>query len=475
MIADIKSMGYWELRKEISKLIPRMTQFLPETTKTAAVKEKGRKSGYRQYNIRTGEMVKQERLLNTEEVSSFLEISIRAAACPMPFNIDIWDGLLCPFGCKYCFADAFRASLYTAFFDNSKSMGVRHCRPDYYKRELDKLFEKVRGADPLTLTNDIQKAIAMEIPMRMGIRFEDFIAHEKRAGVSLAMIKYLSENDYPLMINTKSALPGEDTYAEALGSNKAGSAIHFTMISCDEDFLKKVEPGAPSFRKRIQAAKNLVEAGVRVVARIEPFLIFLTDEPDMVLEYIEWLHWAGIQNITFDTYSYSANNPGIRSSFRKIGMDFDRFFTLGCDSQALGSILLEKFMEVFQNHGFSCSTFDLGCAGANSQTICCEVGDFFENSGFNYGSSVGASRYIISQKGKPVTWKMFEDYVISKGGFLSEKLKAEVKGLWNMEGNSAYFINWSAGVEPYGRDHNGIVWRHKADYDFREEVVKGVI
>jgi hypothetical protein len=72
-----------------------MTQLGTSNRKSEAVREKGRKKNYSQFNLREGEWRKQERLLNTEEINSFLEISVRAAACPMPFNMDIWDGLFC--------------------------------------------------------------------------------------------------------------------------------------------------------------------------------------------------------------------------------------------------------------------------------------------------------------------------------------------------------------------------------------------
>lgn len=103
MIKDIKDMSYWELRKAVSKIIPRMTQLVTSSRKSEIVREKGRKKNYSQFNLRHGEWRKQERLLNTEEINSFLEISVRAAACPMPFNVDVWDGLICPFNCIYCF------------------------------------------------------------------------------------------------------------------------------------------------------------------------------------------------------------------------------------------------------------------------------------------------------------------------------------------------------------------------------------
>ena len=199
-------MNYYDLRKQVSRIIPRMAQLTSEMQK-AGIKEKGRKANYSEFSLIHNQFIKRERLLNEEEVSSFLEISIRAAACPMPLNIDVFDSTRCAFACKYCFADAFRATLYSAFFDNSKTMGIRHCNPDFYKKELDKLMP-LRGSKERL--QGFQKAIALDIPMRFGIRFEDFLPIERKFGISLELLRYLSNQNYPVMINTKSALIGEE-------------------------------------------------------------------------------------------------------------------------------------------------------------------------------------------------------------------------------------------------------------------------
>lgn len=464
---------YYDLRKRVSKIVPRMTQLTGRRKHQGAVREKGRKGGYKEFKLGSGKWVKQERLLNTQEINSFIEVSCRAGACPMPLNLDVWDGLLCPFKCLYCFANAFRASLYTAFFDNSKTMGLRHCNANKFKAELDKLMES-RGNDPHEIHNEVAKAIAMEIPIRFGIRFEDFLDEEEGEGISLQLLEYMADLDYPTMINTKSALVGRGNYLKALARNKGKAAVHITLISSNNKLLKALEPGAPSYDERIEAMENLVQAGVRVVARIEPFLPFLTDEPDDVDRYIEDMQRIGVKNITFDTYSYTANNPGIRQSFLNIGIDWERIFTLGCSSQALGSLLLGSFMDIFRAEGFSCSTFDMGNAPSNDQIICCEVDDWFEDAGFNYGCTVMAARYI--QKARwPVGWAEFETFVNKHGGFLSEALKLEVHQLWNIEGKSAYSHVWAAGMEAVGWDENGIVWMHSPETDFREELLEGLI
>ena len=248
------------------------------------------------------------------------------------------------------------------------------------------------------------------------------------------------------------------------------------MISSDEKLLKNLEPGAPSFKRRLWAARRLVQEGVRVVARIEPFLVFISDKKDYVENYMGQIWEAGIRHITFDTYSYTAHNPGIRKSFINAGYDFERLFLLGCDSQGIGSLLLGKFMELFRDRGFSCSSFDMGNVPSNSQAICCEVGDWFQpETNFNYGCTVYASRFIKEKKGKEVSWYDFKDWVNFKGGFLSDSLENDVHHLWNMEGNSAYSHSWSAGLLNCGWDQYGMRWKYSPEKDFREEILDNIL
>lgn len=369
-----------------------------------------------------------------------------------------------------CYADTFRASLYTSFFDNPRSIGIRHCNPDYYKAELDKLFQyrgkRVENADEKV------KAISLDIPMRFGIRFEDFLPVEANRGISLNMLQYLSENAYPVMINTKSDLVGREKYVKALANNPAGAAVHLTMISSDDKLNKDLEPGAPPFQKRLWACKQLISAGVRVVARIEPFMVFINDEPDYVHEYLESIQEAGIKHVTFDTYSYSARNPTIKSAFLRKGYDFDRMFLLMSECQWLGSLLLGKFMDLFRERGIKCSTFDMGNVPTNDDPICCNVGDWFQG-GWNLGSIVSMVRFIMDSP-HPVGWKDYQQYVNENGGFLSQKLEKEVQNLWNIKGNDAYSPDWAPFIQPAGMDSDfNIKWYYnKRVPDYREERIK---
>lgn len=474
-------MKYLELREMVKNIIPRRSQFEELEKLKGLVKEKGRKSNYKEFRFDKGEFVPIQRLLNKEEIGSFLEVSLRAAHCPMPLNADVWDGLRCGFGCKYCYADSFRSSLYTSFFDNSKDLGMRHCNPTFFKEELAKLF-KYRGKK-VEGVSEVAKAISMQIPIRLGIRFEDFLPIEERAKVSLELLNHLSSEAYPVMINTKSALIGRDSYVNALAQNQGGSAVHITMISADDEINKSLEPGAPKFKDRIQAAKNLTSAGVRVVARIEPFMVFINDNSYYVDEWMREVLGAGIRNITFDTYSWSASAPGVRRQMEIEGWDFDRMFLLMSDAQWLGSLLLGKFIEWLKDialecgEAISCSTFDFGNVPSNDQDICCEVGDLFlkKGAGFSYGNNLSAVRYI-QRENRPVTWEEYDKFVEENGGWLSDSLKRDVFLSWNLMGNAAYFPDWAPGIEPCGEDKGGgKIWRHKSTRDFRLEMLTSVI
>ena len=331
--------------------------------------------------------------------------------------------------------------------------------------------------DPHEVKSDVGKALAKRIPIRFGIRFEDFLPRERKEGISLQLLKYLAEAHYPVMINTKSNLVGEDPYVKALASNKGKAAVHITMISSDSNFLRVIEPGAPTFEQRMDAAKSLLDAGVRVVGRIEPYMVFINDSPGMLEDYMGRAREIGLEHFTMDTYSYSANNPGIRQNFVRRGYDWERMFLLTSDSQGLGSLLMSKFMEMFRDEGFEASSFDMGGVPDNNDAVCCSVGDWFPDAGYNWGCTVGAVRYIKERGTKPTSWKNFYRYVQRNGGFLSATLEEEVKELWNLEGNAAYFVNWGRGIEPCGHDDEGVLWHYKGDldHDFRYSILEGVL
>ena len=83
--------------------------------------------------------------------------------------------------------------------------------------------------------------------------------------MSIAAIKKLNAAGIRCTVLTKGILPID--LAEQIPENEYG----ITLISLDEDFRKKVEPGASSYADRIAALKALHEKGCRTWVSIEPY------------------------------------------------------------------------------------------------------------------------------------------------------------------------------------------------------------
>lgn len=83
--------------------------------------------------------------------------------------------------------------------------------------------------------------------------------------MSIAAIKKLNAAGIRCTVLTKGLLPIE--LAEQFPENEYG----ITLISLDEDFRKKIEPGASSYADRIASLKALHDKGCRTWVSIEPY------------------------------------------------------------------------------------------------------------------------------------------------------------------------------------------------------------
>jgi DNA repair photolyase len=83
--------------------------------------------------------------------------------------------------------------------------------------------------------------------------------------MSMAAIKKLNAADIRCTVLTKGLLPLE--LAEQFPANEYG----ITLISLDEDFRKRIEPGASSYKDRVAALKALHDKGCQTWVSIEPY------------------------------------------------------------------------------------------------------------------------------------------------------------------------------------------------------------
>ena len=474
-------MNYWELRKLLSKILFPRTQYLFDksflTLSGSDIREKGRKKGYAQYNILSNRF--ERRVLHFKEniIKNFIEVSAHVANCPLPINVDVYDNIRCPFGCIYCFSNRYRASLYTSFYDNFDDVGIRSCSPDYFIPKMEKLLtaseRTIYAASPLT------KALSMKIPLKIGSRFENLLNIEKEKKATLSMITFLADHKYPFLINTKSTLIASYPYIKVMSSFKKGTAVQMTMISSDQQILSRLEPHAPSIKKRMEACKRLSDAGITVIARIQPLMFFVNDEKNAVDDHIEMMKENGIRDVTMENMSFGILTPKMKENFYKGGFDIDKVETFTTFSQRIASLLMSKFSSYIREKEINVSSNDFGQTTENShEFICCGISEKHPWNNLNYGNIFTAIRFI-QRRGKPTSWSDFDSFVQQKGGFLSESIQLQVRNMWNLglyvDKDKARAIDFGAHLLPVGEDDDGLIWKYDKDFDFRKEPIQKML
>lgn len=155
----------------------------------------------------------------------------------------------CSHGCKYpCYA-----------FMMAKRFGKADSYEDWLEprlvsntleildREIPKLKEKIKSVQ-LCFTTD---------PFMYG--------YDEIKKMSLAAIRKLNDSGIPCTVLTKGLLPIE------LADYSKKNIYGITLVSLDENYREKTEPGAASYKERIKALENLHEKGCKTWVSIEPY------------------------------------------------------------------------------------------------------------------------------------------------------------------------------------------------------------
>lgn len=184
------------------------------------------------------------------------------SSCHYAFEIDSY-GRGCIHDCLYCYAK-----------DQLTARGYWNAPMPFPVdlSEIRKILYTVFETDrPSKWRNILMK----RIPLRIGSMSDSFMWIDKKYGVTRELIKILNFYKYPHVIFTRSDLAATDEYL-ALFDKKLAS-IQYSLSGNDEKLNKLIEPGAPSYRRRIAALSKLSAEGIWTTARINPFFPMYPD------------------------------------------------------------------------------------------------------------------------------------------------------------------------------------------------------
>lgn len=183
------------------------------------------------------------------------------ADCSMPMTFDTYSN--CSFGCLYCFSQ-FQRGIGQGK-ENYLHKEVKNVNPDKIKRMF---------SEPDKYGGQFKEYIKQRKVMQWGGLSDQFDGFERKHGVTLELLKFFKEIDYPLCFSTKATWFTEDDRYMSLIEGQKNWNFKFSIITLDEAKAKIIERGVPTPYQRLEAIKRIAEAGAGgATLRLRPFVI----------------------------------------------------------------------------------------------------------------------------------------------------------------------------------------------------------
>lgn len=190
---------------------------------------------------------------------SLLNRCVSNRAMPFTWTINPYRG--CEFACKYCYAR------YTHEFMEMRD-GLEFERKIYVKQHAAEL-----------LRQELKRVKADE-SIALGTATDPYQPTERRFEVTRGILEEFSRHrGFELGIVTKSNLVVRDleVLKNVARANKV--SVHVTVTTLETELARILEPRAPRPDLRIEAVRELAQAGIRVGISCSPVIPGITDSP----------------------------------------------------------------------------------------------------------------------------------------------------------------------------------------------------
>jgi DNA repair photolyase len=185
----------------------------------------------------------------------------------IPFDQSINPFLGCEHGCVYCYARPTHAYI-------GLSPGL-----DFETR----IFAKVNAAE--LLRAELGKRSYVPSLIALGANTDPYQPAERKLATTRSVLEVLAECNVPVGITTKSGLVTRDIDILGPMAAKGLARVYISVGTLDHDLARKLEPRANSPTRRIEAMRELSEAGIPVGVFTSPLIPAINDrEMEKVLE-----------------------------------------------------------------------------------------------------------------------------------------------------------------------------------------------
>lgn len=238
------------------------------------------------------------------------------ADCSMPMTFDTYSN--CAFGCLYCFSQFQRA------IGGAKESYLHKVCNSVNPERIKKMF-----TDPDQYAGQFAPYIKARKVMQWGGLSDQFDGFERQRGVTLELLRFFKEINYPLCFSTKSTWWTEDERYMELVRGQKNWNFKFSIITLDERKASIIERGVPSPLERLDAIQRIAEADAGgATLRLRPFIIGISTPT--YLDLIREAARRGATALSTEFMCVEQRSPTLREympTFNELcGFDFMEFY-----------------------------------------------------------------------------------------------------------------------------------------------------
>jgi DNA repair photolyase len=245
----------------------------------------------------------------------------------------------CAHRCTFCYVRAFE---------------LRADRPadDRYGRSIR---VKVNVAD--VLRRELARPSWQGETVAIGAATDPYQPAEGRYKLTRACLEALRDASNPLSLITRSPMIVRDLDVLVEAAKRAQVGVVFSVPTLDREVWRRTEPGTPPPQRRLDAVKELVDAGIKAGVGMAPILPGISDRPEQLDAVVRAAREAGATNIWANLLYL---RPGTREHFlealaRDWPEELDRYEDLYADRaylpKKLGEPVRALVSELRAKHG----------------------------------------------------------------------------------------------------------------------------
>lgn len=238
------------------------------------------------------------------------------ADCSMPMTFDTYSN--CAFGCLYCFSQFQRG------IGGAKDAYLHKVCNNVNPDKIKKMF-----LDPDEHAGQFAPYIKARKVMQWGGLSDQFDGFERQKGVTLELLRFFKEINYPLCFSTKATWWTEDERYMELVRGQKNWNFKFSIITLDEHKAHIIERGVPTPQERLKAIQRVAEAGAGgATLRLRPFIIGISTPT--YLDLIREASDRGATALSTEFMCVEQRSPTLREwmpTFNELcGFDFMEFY-----------------------------------------------------------------------------------------------------------------------------------------------------